>query len=127
MAHMSHVSQMAHYVPNVPSVPNVHVSHISQMSHVVKKQSPTDYDGKYFCNGKYKSHGRSESFIMAPPSAHIGGDMLVYFCQLSAFIVLSHSFLSVCPALSIVQAVKHETLTQCWATVGPLSTTLSQH
>ena len=31
------------------------------------------------------------------------------------------------PALSIVQAVKHETLTQCWANVGPSSTMLSQH
>ena len=32
-----------------------------------------------------------------------------------------------CPALSIVQAVKDETLTQCWTNVGPPSTTLSQH
>ena len=32
-----------------------------------------------------------------------------------------------CPALSIVQATKHGTLTQCWANVGPPSMTLSQH
>ena len=44
------------------------------------------------------------------PSVHRGGDMLVYFCPLSAFClsVCFHSFLSVCPELSIV---KHETLT----------------
>ena len=30
-------------------------------------------------------------------------------------------------ALSIMQAVKHEMLTQCWANVGPLSTTLNQY
>ena len=30
-------------------------------------------------------------------------------------------------SLSIMQAVKHETLTQCRAIVGPPSTTLSQH
>ena len=38
-----------------------------------------------------------------------------------------NTFLSLCPALFIMQAVKHETLTQCWANVGPPSTTLSQH
>ena len=31
------------------------------------------------------------------------------------------------PAIYIVQAVKHETLTRCWANVGPPSTTLTQH
>ena len=31
------------------------------------------------------------------------------------------------PAISIVQAVKHETSTQCWANVGPPSMTLTQH
>ena len=46
-------------------------------------------------------------------------------CILS--VCLSYSFMSACPALSIVQVVEHETLTQCWANVGPLSTTLSQH
>ena len=53
------------------------------------------------------------------------GSLLPAQCVLS--VCLSHSFLSVCPALSIVQAVKQETLTQCWANVGPLSTTLSQY
>ena len=43
--------------------------------------------------------------------------MLVYLCSvcLSRFVCL---VLSVCPALSIVQAVKHETLTQCWANLA---------
>ena len=31
------------------------------------------------------------------------------------------------PVLFMVQAVKHETLTQCWSNVGPPSTTLSKH
>ena len=31
------------------------------------------------------------------------------------------------PALSMVQAVKHEMLTRCWSNVGPPSTTLDQH
>ena len=53
---------------------------------------------------------------------HVG---LLLSAQCVLSVCLSHSFLSVCPALSIVQAVKHETLTQCWANVGPLPT-LSQ-
>ena len=46
-----------------------------------------------------------------------GGDMLVYACPLR---------LSVCAAISIVQAVKHETLTQFRDNVCPASTTLTQ-
>ena len=86
---------------------------------------------KYFCNGKFKSHGRSESFIIAPPPPHTHtqrwgyvGLLLTAQCVLSVY--LSHSFMPVYPGLSIVQAVKHETLIQCWANVGPLFTTLSQ-
>ena len=49
--------------------------------------------------------------------------MLVYLCLLSVSVVFSESVCPIhfCPALSIVQAVKNETLTQCWANVGPLS------
>ena len=48
-----------------------------------------------------------------------GGDMLVYLWQL---------MLSVHDSLSVsVQAVKHDTFTQCWANVGPPSTMLTQH
>ena len=36
-------------------------------------------------------------------------------------------FLFFCPALSIVKVINRETLTQCWANIGPPSTTLSQH
>ena len=60
--------------------------------------------------------------IMSPLSQR-GGDMLLYLCPL-CLCVQSHSFLQ---ALFIVQAVKHETLTQCQANGGPPSTTLSQH
>ena len=45
---------------------------------------------------------------------------ILYLCPLS----LSQYFP---PALSIVQVVKHETLTQSWTNVGPPSTTLAQH
>ena len=68
-----------------------------------KKQSPTDSDGKYFCNGKYKSHGRWVIYYAPPPLYSRGGDMLVYFCPLSTFCP-SVSFLSVCPALSCRRA-----------------------
>ena len=57
--------------------------------------------------------------------------MLVYLCPLSVFVAFC---LSVCPAVSIMQVEAAEvvsantlTLTQCWANVGPSSTTLSQH
>ena len=33
----------------------------------------------------------------------------------------------VCALHPIMQAVKHETLTQCWANFGPPSATLAQH
>ena len=62
------------------------------------------------------------AYVMSPVSQR-GGDMLLYLCAF-CLCFLSHSFL---PALSMVQAVKHETLTQCWANVGPPSTTLCQH
>ena len=44
----------------------------------------------------------------------------------SVYLSLCLSPIHFSPALSIVQAVKHETLTQCWAIVGPPSTTLTQ-
>ena len=55
--------------------------------------------------------------------------MLVYLCPHSVSVSFCES---VCPihfdpAFSIVQALKHETLTQFWADVGPPSLTLSQN
>ena len=47
--------------------------------------------------------------------------------SLSVCAVVSPSSIHFSPALSMAQAVKHETLTQCWTNVGPPSTTLSQH
>ena len=52
--------------------------------------------------------------------------MLLYLCPL-CLCVLSHSFLLALSISSSVQAVKHDTLTQCWVSVGPPSTTLNQH
>ena len=40
---------------------------------------------------------------------------------------LSVSPIHFCSGLYILQAVKHKTLTQCWANVGPPPTTLSQY
>ena len=62
--------------------------------------------------------------IMSP--LYRGGNILVYLWPLSLSVCLwvSHSF---CPAISMVLAVKHSTLTQCWSIVGPPSTTLTQY
>ena len=53
-----------------------------------------------------------------------GGDILLYLSPLRC---LSDQFCVCAFSPSIEQAVKHETLTQCRAIVGPPSTTLSQH
>ena len=50
--------------------------------------------------------------------------MLLYLCALSAICECPILF---GPALSIVHADKHKTLTKCSANVGPPSTTLRQH
>ena len=52
------------------------------------------------------------------------GDILLYF---SPLICSSHQFCVCVFSPSIMQVVKHETLTRCRAIVGPSSTTLSQH
>ena len=58
-------------------------------------------------------------FIMSP--LYRGGDILLYLSVLSC----SSDLFCVCAfSPSIVQAVKHKTLTQCRAIVGPPSTTL---
>ena len=56
-------------------------------------------------------------------------ETLLYLCPLSAVcesLSVSVPFISV-SALSIVQAVKLETLTQCRTNIGPMSTALTQH
>ena len=52
-------------------------------------------------------------------SPSINKDYYYYY-----YYYLSDQF-CVCAFAPIVQAVKHETLTQCWANAGPLSTALS--
>ena len=106
--------------PNVPYVPNftcvqknkapqIMIDHISAMANI--------------------NHMGDQSHLLWLPLCtqrwgHVGLPLSSQ-CILSVY--LSHSFLSVCPALSIEQAVKHETLTQCWANIGPPFTILSQH
>ena len=58
--------------------------------------------------------------IMSP--LYRDGDILLYF---SPLICSSHQLCVCAFSLSIMQAVKHETLSQCRAIVGPPSTTLS--
>ena len=62
--------------------------------------------------------------LMSPLSTQRWGHIAL---PLSAQSVSVYARIHFSPALSIVQAVKHETLTQCWANVGPLPTRLSQH
>ena len=54
-------------------------------------------------------------------------DILLYLCPLSLPQSVSLSPIHFSPVLFIMQVVKHETLTQCWANVGSLSTTLIHH
>ena len=71
------------------------------------------------------THAKGEQLLLLAfmsPLTERWGHVALSLSALSVF--LSHSFL---PALSIVQAVKQATLTQCWADVGPLSTRPTQH
>ena len=61
------------------------------------------------------------ALIMSP--LYSVGDILLYLSTLNS----SDQFCVCAFSPSIVQAVKHEMLTQCRAFVGQLSTTLSQH
>ena len=124
MSHVSQIPRMSH----VSQMSNVsQMSHVSQMSQVLKKALPILMENiSAMAN---INHMGGESHLLWLPLCtqrwgHVG---LLMSSQCVLSVCLSHSFLSVCPSLFIVQAVKHETLTQCWANVGPLSTTLSQH
>ena len=54
-----------------------------------------------------------------------GSTLRVRWVSVCAVVTLSRIYFS--PALSMVRAVKHETLTQCWSNFDPPSSTLSQH
>ena len=58
------------------------------------------------------------SFHVSPLKrwGHVGSPLSAQFVPQFVYVRSPHS---------IVQAVKHETLTQCWANVGPPSTSLS--
>ena len=62
--------------------------------------------------------------IMSP--FYRGGDILVHLWPFSLSVCLWVSY-SFSPAISVVQAVKHATLRQCWSNVGLPSTTPTQH
>ena len=56
--------------------------------------------------------------IMSPLSqrwGHVGLPLSARSVCHVLSICVSHSFMSVCPVLSMVQAVKQDELTQCWA------------
>ena len=117
-------------VPNFPCVPNAPcvpiVQCVTNVSYVPNAQQILMENMSAMAN---INHVGGESHLLRPPFCtqrwgHVG---LLLSVQCVPSVCLYHSFVSVCPALSIVQAVKQETLTQCWANVGPLSATLSLH
>ena len=143
-------------VPCVPCVSNVHVSQMSHVSRiscvpnalcVPNVQCVTNFPcvPNVTC---VKKTNKAPQILMENVSAmtdinHMGGEShllwlplctqrwghvgLLLSAQYVLSVCLSHSLLLKCPTLSIVQAVKHKMLTRCWANVGSLSTTLSQH
>ena len=74
--------------------------------------------------------GHIITIIMSPLSqkwGHVGLPLSAQSVCRVLTVCVSHLFLPVCPGLSIVQVVKHDTLIKRWANVGPPSTTLTQH
>ena len=76
----------------------------------------------------HKGGLKPDSFHLAEPDdATCCHYLKAYLFYLSPLRCSSDQFCVCVFSRSIMQAVKHETLTQCRAIVGPMSTTLSQH
>ena len=94
-------------VTNVPCVPNVTCAQ--------KKNKALQILIENISTMANINHMRGESHLLKLPlCTHMWGHVgLLLSTQCVLSVGLFHSFLSVCPALSILQAVKHETLTRC--------------